>query len=117
MDDILKDGFVGRASRCPTGNTCVGENDIELAESPGKIPEEPLAVRCHCNVSAIAVCARAEFGDRLIQRLLVAAGDGDFGAFCDEETGSGKTDAAVTSSNEGLFTCEFHDFSLMGGHY
>ena len=38
-------------------------------------------------VSTVAACVGSELSDRLIQGLLVATGDGNQGAFRDEETG------------------------------
>jgi hypothetical protein len=51
---------------------------------------------------------RSEFGDGFLKRLLVSASNGDLGAFRNEQTGRGKTDAAVASGDESFFPCEFH---------
>ena len=79
---FLEQGFVGRASRCPARDACIGEDDVKFAKVFGELSEELLAVLRHRNVGAIAARAGAEFGDRFIQRLLIPAGDGDLSAFC-----------------------------------
>jgi hypothetical protein len=44
VDDLLEDGFVGRASRRPARNACIGEDDVKFAKVFGEISEELLAV-------------------------------------------------------------------------
>ena len=113
MDYLLEDGFVGRAGRRPASNACIGEDDVKFAEVFGEISEELLAVFHNCNVGAIAVRFRSEFGDRFIQCLLIATRNCDFRAFRDEKAGCGQADAAVASGNESLFACELYDSSWL----
>jgi len=87
VDHVLKNGLVGRARRSPPGDAGIGEDNVELPEICGQGCEEPLAIFCNGDVSAVATRARAKFGDRFIQRLLVAAGNGDLRAFRDEKVG------------------------------
>ena len=54
MDYLLKDGFVGRASRSRARNACVSEDDVKFAKVLGEFSEELLAVLRNRNVSAIA---------------------------------------------------------------
>ena len=112
VDDVLKDGFVGRARRRSAGDAGICEDDVEPAEISGKCCEEPLAVFGYGDVCAVAARARSKFGDSFVQRLLVTAGNGDLGAFRNENAGSGKTDAAVASGDESFLSCEFHNFPL-----
>ena len=70
-----------------------------------------LAVFRKCDVGSIATRVRSELRGRFIERLLVAAGDGDLSAFGDKKTSSGKTDAAIASGNESLFAYELHNSS------
>src|SRR5208283_1254286 len=72
----------------------------DLAEILGKIREEPLAVVRHGNVGAVAARVGSQFGDCIIQRLLVSAGNRYFGAFCNENSGGGQADAAVSAGDE-----------------
>ena len=69
MDYILEDGFVGRASRRPARNSCIGEDDVKFAKVIGKFSEELLAVLRNDDIGAIAARFRSEFGDCFIQRL------------------------------------------------
>jgi hypothetical protein len=100
VDHILKDGFVGRTRRRPAGYAGVGKDNVESSEIFGKGREEPLAVFGNCKVGTIAARIRPEFRNRFIECLLVPAGDGDLGAFCDKEASSGKTNATIASSDE-----------------
>jgi hypothetical protein len=111
VDDVFESGFVRRAGRRSGGNSGIGEDDVQLAEIMGKVGEQALAILGNGDVGAISVRFRPQFRDCLIQRLLIAAGDGDFSAFCDEEASCGKTDAAIASRDECLLTREFHDSS------
>jgi hypothetical protein len=95
MDHVLEDGFVGGASRRPAGDACIGEDDAKLAKVFGEFCEELLAVLRNRNVDAIAVRFRSQFGDRFIQRLLIAARNCNFSALRDEETGRGQTNTTV----------------------
>jgi hypothetical protein len=47
VDDILKHCFVRRASRRPAADSGIGEDDVQLAETLGKIRVEPLPVLRH----------------------------------------------------------------------
>src|SRR6476646_909072 len=113
MDDLLEDGFVGCASGCSARDACIGEDDVEFAEIPGKIREELLTVLRHRNVGAIAVRFRSEFCNRFIQCRLIATRDCDLSAFRDEKAGRGQADAAVASGNESLLARELHVSSSM----
>ena len=44
MDDVLENGLVSRASRRFPGDSGVGEDDVKIAEIPGKCCEKLLAV-------------------------------------------------------------------------
>lgn len=112
-DYLLEDGFVGRASRRPARNACIGKDDVEFAEVFGEFSEKLLAVLCNRNVGAIAVRFRSQLGDRFIQCLLIATCNCDFRAFRDEKAGCGQADAAVASGNESLLACELRDSSSM----
>src|SRR5581483_9116006 len=114
-DNILKRCFVRRAGRRPAANSGIDEDDVQLPEILGNIREEPLPVVRHGNVGAIAARVGSQFGDCFIQRFPVPASNRDFGAFCNEEAGSGQADAAVSPGDEGLLACEFHNSSLMTG--
>jgi hypothetical protein len=59
VDYLLEDGFVGRSSRRPARNTCIGEHDVKFAKVFGEFSEELLAVLRNRNVSAIAVRVRS----------------------------------------------------------
>jgi hypothetical protein len=113
VDYLLEDGFVGRASRRPARNACIGEDDVKFAKVFGEISEELLAVLRNRNVGAIAVRFRSQLGDRFIQCLLIATRNCDLCAFRDEKAGCGQADAAVSAGDESLLACEFHDSSLM----
>jgi hypothetical protein len=56
---------------------------------------------------------RSQFGDCLIQSLLIATGNGDFSALGYEKASGGKSNATVASRNECSFAREFHDSSSM----
>jgi hypothetical protein len=47
----------------------------------------------------------AEAGEGGVEGLQISAGDGDLGAFFDEPTGCGETDAAIASGNKGFLSC------------
>ena len=113
MDYLLEDGFVGRASRRPARNACIGKDDVKFAKIVVKFGEKLLAVLRNRNVSAIAVRFRPQLGDRFIQCLLIATRNCDFRAFRDEKAGCAQADAAVASGNESLFACEFRDSSSL----
>jgi len=85
VDYLLEDGFVGRASRRPARNACIGEDDVEFAKVFGEFSEKLLAVLRNRNVGAIAVRFRSQLGDRFIQCLLIATRNCDFSAFRDEK--------------------------------
>jgi hypothetical protein len=87
VDDLLEDGFVGRASRRPARNACIGEDDVKFGKVFGEFSEELLAVLRHRHVSTIDVRFRSEFGDRFIQCLLIATRNCDFSAFREEKAG------------------------------
>jgi hypothetical protein len=72
VDDLLEDGFVGRASRRPARNACIGEDDVKFAKVFGKFSEKLLAVLRNRNVGTIAVRFRSQLGDRFIQCLSIA---------------------------------------------
>ena len=112
MDNVLKDGFVGRARRRPAGDAGICEDDVEFAEIFGKCSEELLAVFGYGDICTVPACARSEFGDGLVKRLLVTSGNRNLGAFSNEKAGGGKTDAAVSSGDESFFSCEFHNSLL-----
>jgi hypothetical protein len=54
VDHLLEDGFVGRASRRPARNACIGEDDVKFAKVFGEFSEELLAVLRNRNVGAAA---------------------------------------------------------------
>ena len=87
MDHVLKDRLIGRSGRCPAGDAGVGKDYVKFPEIFGEGCEEPLAAFRNGEVSTVAACVGSELSDRLIQGLLVATGDGNQGAFRDEETG------------------------------
>jgi hypothetical protein len=99
VDDIFKNCFIRSASRRPAADSGIGEDDVQLAEIPAKIREEPFAVVPHGNVGAIATRVGSQFGDCFIQRLLIPAGNRDYRAFCNEEAGSSQADAAVSAGD------------------
>jgi hypothetical protein len=107
VDDVLKDGFVGRARRRPSGDTGICEDDVEPAEISGKCREELLTVFGYGDICAVTAGVRSKFGDGFVQRLLVTAGNRDLGAFSNEKTGGGKTDAAVASGDESFLPASF----------
>jgi hypothetical protein len=78
-------------------------------KSLGQRCEEPLAIFRNRNVSAVATRVGPKFCDRLIQRLLVATGNGDLRALRNEKSGCGKTDATVAAGNKSLLACELHN--------
>src|SRR6202034_1581298 len=99
VDYVLKNGLVGRAGRSSAGDARIGEDNVELPEIFGQGCEEPLAIFRKGDVSAVATRARPKFGDRFIERLLVAAGNGNLRALRDEKSSGGKTDATVAAGN------------------
>jgi hypothetical protein len=102
VDHVLKNGLVGRAGRSPAGDAGVGKDNIEFAEIFGQGCEEPLAIFRNGDVNAVATCARSEFSDCCIERLLVATSNGDLRALRNEKSGCGKADATVTAGNKSL---------------
>src|SRR5271154_3485000 len=113
MDDVLKNGLVGRAGRSPAGDAGIGEDNVELPEIFGQGCEQPLAIFRNGDVGAVATRARSKFGDRLIERLRVATGNGDLRALRNEKSGCGKTDATVAAGNESLLRGELHNASFL----
>jgi hypothetical protein len=95
-----KSGLVGRPSRSTAGDAGIGEDNVELPKIFGQGFEEPLAIFRNGDVSAVATRARSKFGDRFIERLRVATGNGDLRALRNEKSGRGKTDATVASGNK-----------------
>jgi hypothetical protein len=45
------------------------------------------------------------------EAILIPARDGDLSTFSNKEFGRGESDAAISACDEGLFACEFHDWS------
>ena len=90
MDHVLKNGFVGRAGWSLAGDTGIGEDNVELPEIFGQGCEEPLAIFRNGDVNAVATRARSKFGNRFIERLLVATSNGDLRALRNEKSGCGK---------------------------
>jgi hypothetical protein len=97
VDHVLKNGLVGRASRSPAGDAGIGEDNVELPEIVGQGCEESLAIFRNGDVSAVATRARSKFGDRFIERLLIATGNCDLRSLRNEKSGGGKTDATVAA--------------------
>ena len=97
MDHVLKNGFVRRARRSPAGDAGIGEDNVELPEIFGQGCEQPLAIFRNGDVDSVAMRARSKFGDRFIERLLVATGNGDLCALRNEKSGCSKTDATVAT--------------------
>ncbi len=95
MDHVLKNGFVGRAGGSPAGDAGIGEDDVQLPEIFGQCCEELLAIFRNGDVNAVATRVRSQFGDRFIERLLVASSNRDLRALRSEKPGCGKTDATV----------------------
>ena len=106
MDHVLKNGLVSRTGRRPARDAGIGEDNVEFPEIFGQGCEEPLAVFRKGNVSAVATRVWSEFCNGLIQRFLVATGNGDLGALSNEKSGCGKTFATVTAGNKSLLACE-----------
>jgi len=98
MNDVLKSRLVGRADWSPAGDASIGEDDVEFPEILGQGSEEPLAIFRNSNVSAVAMRARSEFGDRLIQRLRIATGDSNLRAFGNKKTGCGQEGGRSSTS-------------------
>ena len=113
VDHVLKNGLVGRAGRSPAGDAGIGEDNVELPEIFSQGCEEPLAIFRKGDVSAVATRARSKFGDRFIERLLVAAGNGDLRALRNEKSGCGQTDATVAAGNKSLLPSELHNPSFL----
>jgi len=86
VDHVLKNGLVGRAGRSPAGDAGIGEDNVELPEIFGQGCEEPLAIFRNGDVNAVATRARSKFGDRFIERLLVATSNGDLRALGNEKS-------------------------------
>jgi hypothetical protein len=72
MNDVLKSGFVTQAGGRSARDSGVGKDNVEFPEISAKGCEEPLAVFPNGDISAVATRIGSEFGDRLIQRLLIA---------------------------------------------
>ena len=70
MNDILKDGFVGRAGRRTARDARIRKDDVEFAEIFGQGREELLAVFRNGEVSAVATRVWPECSNRLIERSL-----------------------------------------------
>src|SRR5215470_12465390 len=115
MNDILKDGFVGRAGRRTARDARIRKDDVKFTEIAGQGCEEPLAIFRNGDVGTVTASVRSKFRDGFIQRLLIATGDGNLRAFRDEKPRCSQTDAAVTASNKSLLACELHNASFCYG--
>jgi hypothetical protein len=54
VDHVLENGFVSGTGRRPARDAGIGEDNVELPEILGQGCEEPLAVFCNSEVSAVA---------------------------------------------------------------
>ena len=106
MDHVLKHGLVSRTGRRSARDAGISKDNVECPEIFGQGCEEPLAVFRKGNVSAVATRVWSEFCNGLIQRFLVATGNGDLGALSNEKSGCDKTFATVTAGNKSLLACE-----------
>src|SRR5262245_5873955 len=112
MDDILENCFVCTSCKSSAGDSSIGKDDVKLAKVLGKFCEELITVLCDRNVGAIGARVRSEFCYRFIQRLLVAAGNGNLYAFSDEKTRCGQADATAAARNQSLLARELHHLPL-----
>jgi hypothetical protein len=116
MNDIFEERLIRCAGRCPAGNASIGKDDVQAAEIPGEVGEEPLPILGDGNVGAITVRFRSQFGDRFVQSFWIATGKGNFRPFRDEEARGRKTDSAVASRDESFLARQFHISSSMADH-
>ena len=113
VDDLLEDCLICRAGWRPACDPGIDGDKIQLTEVVGEICKQPLAILRDRDIGSISASFRPEFADRLIERLLITTGNGDFSAFSDEEASGCKSDAAVATGNEGLFCLRASCFLLL----
>src|SRR5215469_9036330 len=113
MNHVLKNGLVSRAGRRPAGDASICENDVKFAEIFGQCCEEPLTIFCNGDIGSVAARVWSKLGDGFIQRLLVATGNSNLGAFRDEKPGSSQADATVPAGNKSGLPCQFHSASFL----
>src|SRR5271154_648852 len=100
MNHILKNRLVGRAGRRPAGDSGIGKNNVEFPEIFGQGCKQPLAIFPNSHVCAVATRVWSKFGDRFIERLLVATGNGHLRALRNEKSRGGQTYATVAASDK-----------------
>jgi hypothetical protein len=113
-DDVFEGRFFRLASRSLPSDSGVGEDDIKIAEVFCELCEEVFAGGRVADVGTIGFGFWAEELDGLVEGLLVAACDGYFCAFFDEELSGGETDATVAAGDENFLSFEFHELLLFG---
>src|SRR3974377_1309485 len=113
MNDVVKNGLVGQASGRATREAGIGEDKCELAKVFRQGCEKALAIFRNGDVDAVAACVWPEFSNGLVQRFLIATGNGDLCAFRNEEPGGGQADGAIPACNKGFPACELHNASLL----
>ena len=100
-----KSSSAGAAHGGRAGDAGVGEDYVEFAEFFGDLLEDGLAGFGVGDVATEADGVGAEVGEGGVEGLLISTGDGDMGAFLNEETGCGEADAAVASGDKGFLSC------------